>query len=124
MEITVRKTNIIATSGLLCLVSGLLVYDLFIKALIEGGWFYFGLLTVFFLNLFFVISYFNEYRLKVKLAEEASKEVVGQELKNNPQFFSHTSPDVLRKQIKDRLISKIDEERVILISASRMKGQR
>lgn len=110
MEVRVKKTNIVALVGFVCVVTGYSIFSLILKSLIENGWYGFIVLAVFLGTLIFLVNFFTTNKYKAEAAAEVAKEMVTDKLKNDPKFFNHTSTSAFQNEIETRLLKKLDGE--------------
>lgn len=114
MKIEIKKFHLTVIISFICLITGFALFNLFFRALVESGWFGFITLGLFLISLVGTVNCFLEYRFKIKIIEEVSREIAEKELKMNPDKFRYDSMETLKNKIEAHLVDKVDNEKLVL----------
>lgn len=114
MKIKIKKYHVLAITGLIFGISLYYLIGLFFKALVDEGWLSLIYFILLILTSIWQVYFWLDYKMKSKMADEAVKETVSEMFKTNPDLYNHTSPGILRNQIKVHLQDKINDESYII----------
>ncbi len=86
---------------------------MFLKVLVENGWYGFFSLVIFMISLVWSINYWYSLRQKVEIVKDVADELTTEKIKSEPDFFHNTSPDQYRNQLKENLLKKVEKENYV-----------
>lgn len=107
----IKKIYVAGIIGFICLETGYLLVNLFFKTLVDSGLYGLVVLIVFIVTLLWSINYWWSYRIKVRAAEEAAKEVANEKWENDHAV----NKDALEADIEKHLLNKLENEKYIII---------
>ncbi len=100
----IKKIYIAGVIGFICLVTGYILVNIFLKTLINSGFYGLIILIVFIVSLLWSINYWWGMKIKEDAAEEAARDIA------NRNKYGYISKDQLKESIKTTLLKNIKNE--------------
>ena len=100
----IKKIYIAGVIVFICLVTGYILVNIFLKTLINSGFYGLIILIVFIVSLLWSINYWWGMKIKEDAAEEAARDIA------NRNKYGYISKDQLKESIKTTLLKNIKNE--------------
>lgn len=112
----IKKIIIVGLIGFLCVLSGYNLLNIFLKVLIDYGWYGLVNLVIFITSLVWSINYWYSYKQEVEIIKRVADEITAEKIKSDPDFFSHSSPNQFRHKIENHLFKKHENEHYVFFA--------